>query len=124
VEFAILDWEADVFAKFSVVAVMALSIISTQSALAQKTDLTSLKCAEFLGMAEPNTLNIVTWLQGYYTYEDDPVVVDNDKAKSKEAQIKEYCTDHKDTDLVSVSAIFMDKKYNAGPSASPTNAHQ
>jgi hypothetical protein len=42
----------------------------------------------------------------------------------KEAQIKEYCADHGDTDLISVSAIFMDKKYGATTASSSTISHQ
>jgi hypothetical protein len=116
--------EADVSTKFLFAAVIALSAFSTQTAVAQKTDLSAIKCSDFLKMSESNAVNAVTWLQGYYTYEDDPVVVDVDKAKSKEAQIKEYCADHGDTDLVSASAIFMDKKYNAVATTSQPNPHQ
>ena len=110
--------------KFFVVAIVALSAFSTQTAVAQKTDLAAIKCSDFLKMNESNAVNVVTWLQGYYTYEDDPTVVDSDKAKSKEAQIKEYCADHGDTDLVSASAIFMDKKYNAVATTSLANPRQ
>ena len=83
-----------------------------------------MKCADFLKIAEPGAANIVTWLQGYYTYEDDQAVVDSDKVKLKEGQIKEYCADHADTDLLSVSAIFMDKKYGATTASSSTISHQ
>ena len=107
-------------AQLSFVLAIALSVFSAQTALAQKTDLASVKCADFLKIAEPGGTNIVTWLQGYYTYEDDQAIVDNDKVKLKEGQIKEYCADHGDADLVSVSAIFMDKKYNAPTAASST----
>lgn len=95
-----------------------LTGICTQ-AVAQDIDLASTKCANFLKMSEPNASGLVTWFQGYYTYEDDPVVMDYEKLKAKEAQIKEYCLDHGDSDLVSASAIFMDKKYDTA-AVSPT----
>jgi hypothetical protein len=108
----------------SVAAAALFSVISVQAALAQGTDLASVKCADFLKTAEPGAANLITWLQGYYTYEDDLPIVDNDKVKLKESQIKEYCTDHGDTDLISASAIFMDKKYNASTVSSSANPHQ
>ncbi len=110
--------------KLSFLLVTTLSVFSAQTALAQKTDLASVKCADFLKTTEPAAANIVTWLQGYYTYEDDQAVVDNDKVKLKEGQIKEYCADHGDADLISVSAIFMDKKYGAATATSSTISRQ
>lgn len=110
--------------KLSAAAAVILSAISVQSAFAQRTDLASIKCADFLKTSDPSAANIITWFQGYYTYEDDPAIVDNDKVKLKEAQIKEYCVDHGDTDLVSASAIFMDKKYNAATASSSPSPHQ
>jgi hypothetical protein len=109
--------------KLSFAVVIGLCAFSAQTALAQKTDLASVKCADFLKTAEPEAANIVTWLQGYYTYEDDQAVVDSDKVKLKEAQIKEYCADHGDTDLISASAIFMDKKYGTTTASSSTVSH-
>ena len=110
--------------KLSFAVVIGLCAFSAQTAIAQKTDLASVKCADFLKTAEPEAANIVTWLQGYYTYEDDQAVVDSDKVKLKEGQIKEYCADHGDTDLLSVSSIFMDKKYGATTASSSTISHQ
>jgi hypothetical protein len=110
--------------KLPVAVAIMLSAIFVQTAFAQKMDLASIKCADFLKTGDPGASNMVTWLQGYYTYEDDPAVVDGDKVKLKESQIKEYCADHGDTDLVSASAIFMDKKYDASTVSSSTNPHQ
>lgn len=109
--------------KLSVAIAVIFSVISIQRAAAQKMDLASIKCADFLKTSDPAASTMVTWLQGYYTYEDDPAVVDNDKVKLKESQIKEYCADHGDTDLVSASAIFMDKKYNASTASAAPVTH-
>jgi hypothetical protein len=99
---------------FSKLMIAAIAVYATtvEPGLAQQTNLASIKCAEFLGMDQQSATRALVWLQGYYTYEDDPVVIDMDKEKSKEAQIKQYCADHKDIDLIDASAIFMDKKYN------------
>lgn len=106
----------------SLMASVIFATLSAQTAFAQKTDLTAVTCADFLKMDSASTTNVITWLQGYYTYEDDKVIVDDDKVKAKAAQIKEYCADHAETDLVSASAIFMDKKYDLAHKATPTTA--
>jgi hypothetical protein len=93
------------------VAALALSAAFVTPSFAQQTTLSSVKCGDFLIMDSQIATRAVIWLQGYYTYEDDVAVVDMDKEKSKEAEIKQYCTDHRDIDLIAASAIFMDKKY-------------
>jgi hypothetical protein len=109
--------------KLSIAIAALFSVISIQVATAQKMDLAAIKCADFLKTNDAGASAMVTWLQGYYTYEDDPAVVDTDKVKLKESQIKEYCADHGDTDLVSASAIFMDKKYNASTASGAPVTH-
>jgi hypothetical protein len=94
------------------IAAITICAIPAEVSLAQQTNLSAIKCGDFLGMDPQTVTRAVTWLQGYYTYEDDPVIIDTDKAKTKEAQIKQYCVDHKDADLIAASAIFMDKKYD------------
>jgi hypothetical protein len=93
------------------IAAMATFAIPVEASLAQQTDLASVKCGDFVGMDQQNATNIVIWMLGYFTYEDDPTVVDMDKEKSKELQIRQYCSDHKDIGVVSAAEIFMDKKY-------------
>lgn len=78
---------------------------------AQETNLASLKCADFLALNPQGSLSIMTWLMGYFTYEDDPTVIDMAKEKINETQIRQYCGDHKDFQLMDAAAIFMDKKY-------------
>jgi hypothetical protein len=109
--------------KLPVAIAVIFSVIFVQSAFAQKTDLAAVKCADFIKTSDPAAASMITWLQGYYTYEDDQAVLDNDKVKLKESQVKEYCADHGDTDLVSASAIFMDKKYNTTTANSSPDNH-
>jgi hypothetical protein len=113
-------WETKVPTKLSFATSVIFILMVTSSAFAQKADLTTVTCTDFLKMDAADTTNVITWLQGYYTYEDDRVVVDGDKVRAKAAQIKEYCADHGGTDLVSASAIFMDKKYNASTATAVT----
>ncbi len=52
------------------------------------------------------------WLGGYYTYEGDSPMINMNKLKDKEQQIKAYCADNTSMGLIAVSDIFMDKKYD------------
>jgi hypothetical protein len=106
-----LNRETSMFLRLFIAAI-AFCVIPAEVSLAQQTNLSAIKCGDFLGMDPQTVARAVIWLQGFYTYEDDPAVIDVDKAKSKEAQIKQYCIDHKDTDLIAASGIFMDKKYD------------
>jgi hypothetical protein len=52
------------------------------------------------------------WLSGYFTYEDDPPIINLSKIGNKENQLKQYCADNPLLPLLEASEIFMDKKYN------------
>ena len=52
------------------------------------------------------------WLSGYFTYEDDPPIINFSKISNKENQLKQYCADNPLLALLEASEIFMDKKYN------------
>lgn len=78
---------------------------------AQESNLAALKCADFLALSPQNSLNVMMWLMGYFTYEDDPTVIDMAQEKIKETQLRQYCSDHKDFSMMDAADIFMDKKY-------------
>ena len=60
-------------------------------AQAQQIDLASARCKEFSDSTKENTGLIVMWLQGYYSEENAPPVVDFDKMKVNGGKIGEYC---------------------------------
>jgi acid stress chaperone HdeB len=70
---------------------IAATITATVPAWAQQLDLATVRCKEFTDSTKENTGLIVMWLQGYYSEESAPPVVDFDKMKSHSAKIAEYC---------------------------------
>lgn len=92
-------------------AAMATLAIPVESGLAQQINLTNVKCGDFVGMDQQSATNIMIWMLGYYTYEDDPTVIDMGKEKSNELQLRQYCTEHKETGLIDAAEPLMDKKY-------------
>ena len=91
---------------------MAVSLLMpSASAAAQTTDLSAIRCGEFATADARAAADVMLWLSGYFTYEDDPTVIDPARQKAKEGQVKAYCADHKDLALLEAAEIFMDKKY-------------
>jgi acid stress chaperone HdeB len=64
---------------------------SPQPASPQVVDLSTIKCKEFLDSGKETIGYIMMWLDGYYTGEDDPAIVDFDKMKQKGEKLGEYC---------------------------------
>jgi len=54
----------------------------------------STKCKEFLELKQDRIGFILMWLDGYYTADEDPVVVDFDGAKTKAEKLHAYCAEH------------------------------
>jgi acid stress chaperone HdeB len=100
------------FARTVVNLTISFMLIAPLSSQAQEIDMTSLKCREFVNSKQETATNIMLWLSGYFTYEDDAPIINISKIKNKENQLKQYCADNQDLTLLEASEIFMDKKYN------------
>ena len=71
-------------------ALVAVTLLPAP-ATPQVVDLSTIKCKEFLDSSKETIGYIMMWLDGYFTGEDDPAVVDFDKMKRKGTQLGEYC---------------------------------
>jgi acid stress chaperone HdeB len=75
----------------------------TAPAYAQKWDLSTVTCAQFLGF-DKNTVNILLgWLDAYYRGEDDPPVIDLAKYLDNAKRLGEYCRAHPDVGLITAA---------------------
>ena len=77
-------------AKLAGVVVMA-GLLSAGTAEAQQVELSKLRCREFIDLPKDTIANITLWLDGYYTDEEDPAVVDFDKVKAKAERLVAFC---------------------------------
>jgi acid stress chaperone HdeB len=93
--------------------VAALGFVSLVplSSFAQEINMTSLTCNDFVKSNQETRMNIILWLSGYYTYEDDPPIISFPKISDKENQLRQYCADNLPFGLLEASERFMDKKY-------------
>jgi hypothetical protein len=76
--------------KFAVVVVAALLCVAG-AAEAQKIELSKLKCREFIDLPKDTVASITLWLDGYYTDQEDPAVLDLEKMKLKAEKLVAYC---------------------------------
>jgi acid stress chaperone HdeB len=68
-------------------AVLALS----SPAQAQKVDLSTLPCKDFITMDINHVMGIMMWMTGYYSDQDASPIIDFDKMKGDLQKLIEYC---------------------------------
>jgi len=89
------------------VAVLVAAALLATAADAQVVDLSTIKCRDFIELPK-ETINAVTmWLDGYYTDEEDPAVVDFDKLKGKAEKLTAFCTANQKMGLMSAAESVM-----------------
>lgn len=87
-----------------VAAIMAFSA----PASAQKLDLSTVKCKDFLESSKENIGLILMWLHGYYTDEDSAPIVDFDKMKSDGEKLGAYCATNPEAGLITAVEQVME----------------
>jgi acid stress chaperone HdeB len=84
------------------------SLLVAAPAQAQKLDLSTVTCKQFLEKGKENISLIVMWLAGFYTEEDAPPVVDFDKMKSDTEKLSDYCGKNPDSGLITAVEQALD----------------
>jgi acid stress chaperone HdeB len=81
----------------------AIVIAAANPAFAQKVDLSTIKCKDFVESPTERISLILMWLTGYYADEDDPPVIDFDEMKEKAQKLGEYCGKNPDIGLMTAA---------------------
>jgi acid stress chaperone HdeB len=89
--------------------VIDAQVVDAQRAEAKIFDLAAIRCKEFLELGQDRIGSILLWLDGYYTADEDPVVVDFDRAKTKAAQLAAYCAQHPGVSLIAAAESVLGK---------------
>jgi len=76
---------------------------------AQVVDLSTLKCRDFIELPKETVNAITVWLDGYYTDEEDPAVVDFDKMKGKAEKLSAFCAQNPKMGLMTAAESVMAK---------------
>jgi acid stress chaperone HdeB len=87
----------------------AVLLAAAAPANAQAIDLAAVKCKEFLELKPDRIGFILMWLDGYYTADEDPVVVDFDHAKSKADKLNAYCAKHPTLNVITAAESVLGK---------------
>jgi acid stress chaperone HdeB len=101
-----LDLEALMRAAFA--ALIAVTLLPTPAA-PQVVDLSTIRCKEFLDSGKETIAYLMMWLDGYFTGEDDPAVVDFNQMKKKGEQLGAYCAKNPTHGLLTAAEEVMGK---------------
>jgi acid stress chaperone HdeB len=88
--------------RIMLVATAAL-LSATLSAQAQRLDVSTIKCKDFVSSSTDDIALIMMWLQGYYSAEDSSPVIDFGKMKKDAGKLGEYCGKHPDDSLITAA---------------------
>ena len=70
---------------------VAAAMAAPVPAIAEKLDLSTITCQKLLEYDKENLGLLLTWLEGYYSADDDDPVIDFDKMAVNAKQLGEYC---------------------------------
>ena len=87
----------------------AVLAMAAAPANAQAVDLAAVKCKEFLELKQDRVGCILMWLDGYFTADEDPVVVDFDNAKTKGEKLNAYCAKHPTLNVITAAESVLGK---------------
>jgi acid stress chaperone HdeB len=85
------------------VIVTAVVLAAATPAQAQKVDLSTITCKQFLEMNRESVSLILMWMAGYYSDQDAPPIVDFDKMKEDATKLGSYCAKNPTTGLITAA---------------------
>jgi acid stress chaperone HdeB len=72
-------------------------------ARAEKIDLSTLTCKQFMASGDDEIKLILTWLDAYYKEEDDPPVIDTEKFARNAGKLGAYCATNPTIGLITAT---------------------
>jgi acid stress chaperone HdeB len=93
-------------AAFAFVLVAAFAV---SPACAQVHDMSTFKCKAYIESSKETANLILMWLDGYFTDEEDPTVVDFGKMKEAAEKLTTYCAQHPNMALMTAAENVMEK---------------
>jgi acid stress chaperone HdeB len=94
---------------FRSAAIIAAALALATPAYAEKWDLSTISCHQFLNM-DKNTVNILlAWVDAYYRDDDDPPVIDLDKYLANAGKLGKYCGANPDVGLITATDKLFEK---------------
>jgi len=88
---------------FAIVGVLAAILAAITPAQAQKVDLSTITCKQFIEMRQESISLILMWMAGYYADQDAPPIVDFEKMKADAAKLAGYCAKNPTVGLITAA---------------------
>jgi acid stress chaperone HdeB len=85
------------------IPMLALALFGPVQAKAEKLDLSTISCKRFFDYSKENIGLLLTWLEGYYSGDDDDPVIDFDKMAVNAKKLGEYCAKNPDIGLITAA---------------------
>jgi hypothetical protein len=101
--------ERGMSAKIATTVLVAAVLFAANAANAQSVDLSKIKCKEFIELPKETAYAITVWLDGYFTDEEDPAVVDFDRLKAMAEKIGAFCSQNPKMGLITAAESVMVK---------------
>jgi acid stress chaperone HdeB len=100
--------------KSGIAALSAVTVVNflcwASPAKANEIDLSTWNCKQFQAASKDEVTLILTWLDGYYRAEDDPLVIDMDQLAANAKKLGSYCSTHPDTKLISAADALFERE--------------
>ena len=87
-----------------------LTVFVVSSASAEDLDFRKITCKDFISAPKDQIGTILTWLEGYYTKENDPPVMYGDKTIKDAKALSDYCNAHGGDDIIKAAEAVMPVK--------------
>jgi acid stress chaperone HdeB len=90
--------------------VLGSALLLASPALAQDLDFSKIKCKEFISAPKDQIATILTWLEAFYTNQNDPPILFAEKTKKDAKNLSEYCNANGDDDIIKAADKVMPVK--------------
>jgi acid stress chaperone HdeB len=94
--------------KLCYAAAAAALLAMTTPVKAQVVDMSTITCTDFSSRPPEQLANIMFWLEGYYTEDDEPTTIDFAEFKSTLEKLLIYCGNNPSVGLLTAADEVMD----------------
>lgn len=86
----------------------ALVIGLAAPASAEKFDLSTLSCKQFLSSSKDDITITLAWLDAYYRDEDDPPIIDTERLEANTKKLAQYCSENPSVGVITAADKLFD----------------
>ena len=77
-----------------------LATFTALPAVADDVDFSKISCNDFVTGSKDDAVLLLVWIEGYFTKKRDPPIMYGDKAKAHAENIRDYCANRPDANLL------------------------